>query len=157
MTENARRGVKGFVSIPLHERLLKKIQKTNGCWTWKAATTGGSNAYGTIYLNGRNRLAHRVMYELHFGEIPDSKEIDHLCRNKMCVNPDHLEPVTHRENMLRANVGAQNASKTHCPHGHEYTPENTRVKNGSRNCKACESAYRKKRKAVAAISKAEAS
>lgn len=79
-------------------------------------------------------LAHRRAYEQSVGPVPDGMELDHLCRNARCVNPDHLEPVTREENMRR-----RSEAQTHCKHGHEFTPENTypRPKDGRRQCRAC--------------------
>jgi hypothetical protein len=95
---------------------------------------------------GHHDLAHRKAYTDAFGPIPEGLEIDHLCRVRHCVNPDHLEAVTHVENMRRAHEvwgftswGAQaNAGKTHCPQGHEYTEANTYARQrGSRDCRTC--------------------
>ena len=160
MSVNITKGVKGFTSRPLLERLMEKIQKTESCWIWNGAKTGGNDSYGMIWVDGKNKLAHRAMYEINTGEIPHGTELDHICRNKSCVNPDHLEPVTHFENMKRAGVGWKNREKTACPSGHEYTAENTRITHGSRSCKQCESAYNYRRwakykEARAAIAKAE--
>jgi hypothetical protein len=108
-------------------------------------------AQGTCPI-GTTAAAHRVAYEMLVGTIPKGLDLDHICHNgsgcgggescphRRCVNPDHLEPVTHRENMLRGEtVAAMHARKTHCIHGHEFTPENTRIKrDGSRNCRACD-------------------
>lgn len=161
MNANITKGVKGFTSRPLVDRLLEKIEKTESCWVWTGSKTGGIGSYGLIWSNGRKQLAHRAMYEMNVGPIPDGLELDHVCRNKSCVNPDHLEPVTHFENMKRAEVGWKNREKTACPKGHEYTAENTRITHGSRSCKQCESAYNQRRwakykEARAAIAKAEA-
>lgn len=142
---NAEKGKKGFVARPLLVRLNDKIEKTDHCWLWKGATTGRVHAYGVIWNDGKNRLVHRIMYSLYKNNIDDGKEIDHLCKNKLCVNPDHLESVSHQENMLRADPGQRWRQKTHCPKGHEYTPTNTRITHGSRSCKACESIYNKRR------------
>lgn len=96
------------VMIPFHE-----------CWEWTGPRNG---QYGQLSYENGNIRAHRAAYELFVGPIPDGLSLDHLCRNTMCVNPSHLEPVTHRENVLRGiSVIADNARKTHCPLGHELT------------------------------------
>lgn len=97
----------------------------SGCWLWKGARN--RYGYGVVRWHGAARLAHRVSYELHRGPCPP--ELDHLCRVPACVNPAHLEGVSHAENVRRGdaprNTKAAHASITHCPKGHEYTPENT--------------------------------
>jgi hypothetical protein len=82
--------------------MWSKIRKqSDGCWIWCGQIhTGGK--YGRTSLNGRKVYAHRLMYEIYHGPIPDNLHIDHLCRNTLCVNPDHLEAVTQRENNIRA-------------------------------------------------------
>jgi hypothetical protein len=111
----------------------------SGCWLWFRAQN--SLGYGNVYYEKRYRPAHRVVYELCKGEILAGLELDHLCRVTCCVNPDHLEPVTHRVNILRGTLLEFNHSrlfkKTHCKNGHELTPENSRYKNGSRACWTC--------------------
>ena len=87
------------------------------CWLWTAALTRG---YGRFGWRGRNALAHRVIYEFCIGAIPEELTIDHLCRNRKCVNPTHMEPVTNLENMRRGIAGHINRAKTHCPKGHVY-------------------------------------
>ena len=119
------------------DRFWAKVQKTGTCWLWTAAldTTG----YGQFRINGILNRSHRVAYELVNGPIPEGMQLDHLCRVRHCVNPDHLEPVTHRVNSLRGtapNVLLHHAG--HCKHGHPFTKTNTYVRpNGTRLCKAC--------------------
>ena len=106
-----------------------------GCWEWTGAL---ANGYGQIKVLQRRHPVHRLVYEHHVGPIAAGMEIDHLCKNKVCCNPAHLEAVTHHENILRGNSpAAQHARKTHCKHGHEFTPENTRVVGGVRRCRSC--------------------
>lgn len=122
-------------------RFWSKVALPNeqGCMLWLGYIN--PNGYGRLSIRRQMRLAHRVSYELAYGEIPDGLPLDHLCRMRNCVAPLHLEAVTHRENALRG-IGptAANARKTHCPQRHEYTPENTYVFGGSRNCRACHQA-----------------
>lgn len=124
------------------ERFWLKVEKTGTCWVWKSAPT--SKGYGSFWFNGKGIQAHRFSYELLVGPIPEDLTLDHLCRNRLCVRPDHLEPVTRGVNVLRGEgPGAQNARKTHCPYNHEYTPENTYVVNRHKTgrtyriCKEC--------------------
>ncbi len=87
--------------------------------------------------------AHRFSYRHHVGEIPEGLELDHLCRIRHCVNPLHLEPVTGKVNLMRGDTHAAiNASKTHCPYGHQYSGDNLRIAyNGQRFCRACRKKY----------------
>lgn len=123
---------------PVHPPFWEMVLKTDGCWLWTGPTTNGG--YGKI----KAKLAHRLAYEELVGRIPDGLEIDHLCRNILCVRPDHLEAVTHDENMRRATPGANNAAKTHCPKGHAYDATNTFVnRKGSRVCRSCSRASKR--------------
>lgn len=118
------------------------IDQESGCWIWQRAIDG--KGYGQMRVKGKMRRAHRVLFERVNGPIAPSMTLDHLCRNRPCVNPAHLESVTMRENILRGNsTSAQNAIKTHCPQGHPYSPDNTWVhtKRGTRICKQCRAEY----------------
>lgn len=109
----------------------------SGCWEWQGAIT--SSGYGTWWVNKRLTPAHRVMYERHKGAIPEGLDLDHLCRNRKCVNPDHLEPVTRQENWRRGIAGQWQTIKTECPKGHPYNARNTRyTKQGWRVCRVCD-------------------
>lgn len=124
------------------------------CWPWTAGTARGG--YGKFTIRpGVGVMAHRFSYTMERGPIPDGLQLDHLCRNPPCVNPDHLEPVTCRENLLRGNTfQARNAAKTHCDAGHEFTPANTRITRTGRSCKACAKVNDKRRRAKAKAIKA---
>lgn len=118
------------------DRLVSKIDASGDCWLW----TAGKDrcGYGRFGVKGRNRLAHRVVYELAVGQIPQGLTLDHRCKTRHCVNPGHLDPISLRENILRGDgVGVVNAARTHCAHGHEFTPENTYVARGKRHCREC--------------------
>jgi hypothetical protein len=123
-----------YVKIPTDVRFRAKISidPASGCWLWTG--TVGKNGYGQIRDENRRHIyAHRWAYERERGPIPAGLQIDHLCRNKRCVNPAHLEAVTRVENTRR-----WAATITHCKYGHEYTPETTgRGTSGWRFCRLC--------------------
>lgn len=122
------------------ERFWAKVDKSDvdGCWLWTGARD--KLGYGRFSPQaGAHRSAYAVAYRLVVGPVPDGLELDHLCRNHGCVNPAHLEPVTHKENMLRGETfAASQASRTHCPQGHPYDEINTRRKKGKRECRRCD-------------------
>jgi hypothetical protein len=118
-------------------RFWAKVDKSGDCWMWIASTD--CRGYGQIKWGARVRKAHQVAYEICVGPIPEGTELDHLCRVPACVNPAHLEPVSHRENYARGASRSANALRTNvCINGHEFTPANTRIrKGGSRVCIEC--------------------
>lgn len=131
-------------AAPVRDRLVARVttsEETN-CWVWDAPEASG---YGRIWTGSRAdgtrriRLAHVVSYEEHVGPVPEGLVLDHLCRNRACINPDHLEPVTQRVNVLRGEGrAAHQAQQTHCKRGHEFDEQNTyRDRHGKRYCRTC--------------------
>lgn len=117
----------------LPARVRSRIEPDDsGCWIW---TDGSSSKYARFMLNWKTHTAHRYVYEQLVGAIPEGLVIDHLCRVPRCVNPEHLEPVTHTENIRR---GLTHALKTHCPQGHPWIAENMYWKvDGKPRCAVC--------------------
>ena len=119
---------------------IQRLIDVGDCWTWTGYVT--NLGYGRVWANGKASPAHRVVYELLVGPIPADLTIDHLCKNTRCVNPDHLEAVTMRENVIRGTgPSAVNAAKTHCMYGHPFDEANTYLRRDGRGrqCRACRS------------------
>lgn len=121
-------------------RFNSKISITSeGCHEFTGGISG--NGYGAFWLNGKTVSAHKFAYERKFGIVQNGLELDHLCRNRKCANPDHLEPISCKENLLRGETfNAANAAKTHCPKGHTLVENNLvsyALKRGMRTCKKC--------------------
>lgn len=135
-----------YMALPVADRFWRKVDR-NGpiprrrwvlgpCWVWLATMT--PNGYGHFKVDGKMVLAYRWAYEERFGPIADGLTPDHLCRNRACVRPTHLELVTGQVNTLRGeSFAAVNARKTACPGGHPYDAANTRSYRGRRYCRAC--------------------
>lgn len=119
------------------DRMIAKLALDGECWAW----TGVTDRKGYARFRGpdyRRVFVHRFAYEMAVGPIPDGLTIDHLCRNRSCCNPAHLEPVTMAENIRRGTQGQFQRRKTHCPSGHPYDEENTYVPpSGERQCRTC--------------------
>lgn len=128
-------------------------EPNSGCWLWAGALDG--KGYSLMYAQGKNRRAHRVSYEQQKGPIPDGLEIDHLCRTRCCVNPDHLEAVTHAENIRRGDYSGNGKNRswyvppTHCKRGHLLNGENLHVnRKGARVCITCRRMHDREAKRV---------
>jgi hypothetical protein len=122
----------------LLDRFVDKIEiRPDGCWGWMAARK--DNGYGSFGTARQTWYAHRFAYEWLVGPIPEGLEIDHLCRVRECVNPAHLEAVTHRENIRRGESGSNYSSRTHCKYGHPFDGENLMVRSEGygRRCRIC--------------------
>lgn len=135
-------------------RFWSKVNKNSGifgesgkypteCWIWIAGIQ--NDGYGSFKSQKRTIVAHKFIYENNIAKVEDDKELDHLCRVRNCVRPDHLQPVTHLINARRGNSGLFNRNKTHCKQGHEFTSSNTYITTDKhRECRTCRTiAYQK--------------
>ena len=120
-------------------KLLPKIKiAPDGCWNWQG--TLEENNYGRVWFRGKTIAAHRAVWIASGHELADDLELDHLCRNHSCVNPAHLEPITHDENIRRKAL-----AQTHCKHGHPLSGENLIVTNRQRQCRECRRRWSRER------------
>lgn len=119
----------------LKERFRSYTEKTDGCWLWK----GGKHVrgYGQFTMLSRTMHAHRAAWILFKGVIPEGFDVHHRCKIRDCVNPSHLELLSHVDHGRLTGLAAASRSKTHCPHGHPYSAENTRIWGGKRYCWTC--------------------
>jgi len=136
------------------EKFWARVEKTETCWLWTGRLNKpGDLGYGSLVVGGKVVYVHRFSYELHRQPLQDGQVIDHLCRVRRCVNPDHLEAVTQSENVLRGDrpklARASTHTKTHCPKGHPYDEANTYIepKSQHRLCRICKNAQRRARAA----------
>jgi len=143
----------------IRERFYSKVQlhsttvyEGTPCWEWRAFIN--PDGYGIFWFDKRMRGAHIYAYREAIGPIPEGHTVDHLCRNRRCVNPLHLEAVPGVDNVLRGEgPTARNARKTHCNHGHEFTAENTYTSDGNRHCRTCCLARAAKQRADARVAR----
>jgi len=130
------------------------VRGADECWPWTGALT--RDGYGRIRDDsGRKVGVHRLAWTLTNGPVPDGQVIDHLCRERACCNPAHMEPVDNRTNLMRGDThAARNAAKTHCIRGHEFSEANTYVDAlGKRVCRTCRQAHKKQARMVRRLSK----
>lgn len=155
LKKRERTGWRPSKRLPTIERFWKYVtpEPNSGCWLWSAFVD--SSGYGAFSVGldwqatdkkSRIHKAHRVSYEINVGPIPEGLQLDHICRVRSCVNPDHLRPVTAQQNIQYAgpyiSAAHRNRKKTECPHGHPYSPENTLIlKHGWRRCGVCHRAH----------------
>jgi len=124
-------------SVEAKGRPWLAVGPADQCWPWRG-TINPVTGYGHAQIGRGNVTAHRLMYRMLVGPIPNGGQIDHLCRNRACVNPAHMEVVTNRENALRRPDVIAARKRARCPNGHELAPENIYVRpNGAVQCRAC--------------------
>lgn len=122
-----------------HVYLLDRCKRVGTCWMWTGTLfTGPFGGYGQAWWDGKHRMAHKLSFSWYRGEVPAGLELDHTCRNRACINPYHLEPVTRRENVRRGvSIVAVQMAKTHCKHGHLLQGWNLLPRVGRRDCRPC--------------------
>lgn len=133
--------------MPNRTQFWDRLVPSGDCWIYVGAMARGG--YGRVKVGGSEYRAHRYAWLTLRGEIPDGLDLDHLCRNRACVNPDHLDPVPSAVNKSRGLMGSGNcttAVQTHCKRDHEFTPDNTYMWRGRRKCRACQRIYNAARK-----------
>jgi|SRR5882724_4565826 len=126
---------------PMVVRFWRKVDKQeNGCWIWTGSRSRKlKKPYGMFRVNNiLTRRAHVLSYELYYGPVSEGKEVDHICRNTMCINPEHLEAVTHGENVKRGLKAGLYERPLHCKQGHALTPDNVREEKDRWRCKICQ-------------------
>jgi len=132
----------------LPDRFWDKVEPCpmSGCWNWSASTN--KDGYGQFRWQGKIELAHRLAYRTLVSELSSKETCDHLCRNRSCVNPSHIDPVPHIENVRRGEAGKHFSERTHCKNGHRLSGENLAVRSDrrGRGCRECMRKYSREHK-----------